>query len=115
MIKREDIEKRVYDGRECVEFHVAMKFSDELVVDFKFMRTSIDKVWEVEAVLPPAGSFGYEVMHDSFYIFKDNQPLEFIASVGLRKLNMSVIQKVSDFMEMTTGFSKVLGDIAGEV
>lgn len=115
MLKREDIEKRVYNDRECVEFHIAMKFSDELVVDFKFTKADIDKIWEVEAVLPPAGSFGYEVMHDSFYIFKDNQPLEFIASVGLRKLNMSVIQKVSDFMEMTTGFSKVLGDMAGEV
>lgn len=115
MLKREDIEKRVYDGRDCVEFHVVMKMSDELTMDFKFKKSEVEKVWEIEAVIPASGSFGYEVAHELFYIFKDNQPLEFIATVGLRKFNLSVMQKVSDFMLMNSEITKVLGDTAGNL
>lgn len=110
-IKRKDIVKRVYDGRDCVEFSLKLGFTRELMLDFKFTKMAeLDpKLWKVETVIPEVGAFGPIVVLDTFVVFKPDQPLEFIAEVGLRKLNATVFQVMTDMMAMNSGISELLG------
>lgn len=117
-IKRQDIVKRVYEDRECVEFSLKLVFTSDLAIDFKFtkqQKIDPDKVWRVEAVIPPVGAFSAVVVSELFMVFKKDQPLEFIAEVGLRKLNMSVFQMMTDMMVMNSGLSEILGVSAEQV
>lgn len=117
-IKRQDIVKRVYEDRECVEFSLKLVFTSDLAIDFKFtkqQKIDPDKVWRVEAVIPPVGAFSAVVVSELFMVFKKDQPLEFIAEVGLRKLNMSVFQMMTDMMTMNSGLSEILGVSAEQV
>lgn len=111
-IKRQDIVKRVYDGKDCVEFSLKLGFTRELVLDFKFTKmveVDPDKFWKVETVIPAVGAFGPVVVLDTFMVFKPDQPLEFIAEVGLRKLNATVFQVMTDMMAINSGISELLG------
>lgn len=111
-IKRQDIAKRVYDGRDCIEFSLKLSFTRELVLDFKFTKmveVDPDKLWKVETVIPQVGAFCPVVVLDTFMVFKPDQPLEFIAEVGLRKLNATVFQVMTDMMAMNSGISELLG------
>lgn len=111
-IKRQDIVKRVYDGKDCVEFSLKLGFTRELVLEFKFTKMvelDPDKLWKVETVIPEVGAFSPVVVLDTFVVFKPDQPLEFIAEVGLRKLNATVFQVMTDMMAMNSGISELLG------
>lgn len=116
-IKRQDIVKRVYDGKDCVEFSLKLGFTRELVLEFKFTKmVELDpKLWKVETVIPQAGAFSPVVVLDTFMVFKPDQPLEFIAEVGLRKLNATVFQFMTDMMAMNSGISELLGVPAEQV
>lgn len=117
-IDRKSLDKRVYDGRDCVEFSLKIGFTKKLVLDFKFTKMvefDPDKFWKIETVIPPVGAFGPVVVLDTFMVFKPDQPLEFIAEVGLRKLNATVFQVMTDMMAMNSGISELLGEDTSQV
>lgn len=117
-IDRKSLDRRVYDGRDCVEFSLKVNFTRDLTLDFKFSKVLDNEpsmLWSVSTVIPSVGAFGPIVVAEAFSVFKKDQPLEFIAEVGLRKLNMTVFQVMADMMAMNSGISELLGEDASRV
>lgn len=111
-IDRKSLDRRVYDGRDCVEFSLKVNFTRDLTLDFKFSKVldnELSMLWSVSTVIPSVGAFGPIVVAEAFSVFKKDQPLEFIAEVGLRKLNATVFQVMTDMMAMNSGISELLG------
>lgn len=117
-IKRQSLDRRVYNERDCVEFSLKVNFTKDLVLDFKFSKVLNNEpstLWRVDTVIPPVGAFGSVVVSEAFSVFKKDQPLEFIAEVGLRKLNMTVFQVMADMMAINSGISELLGEDTSQV
>lgn len=108
-VSREDITKMVHDGRECVEFSIKKKFTDDLELEFKFERSKFNnKFWEVSTVYKSCDMLSPSVVSAGYSVYMSDQPLVDVASIGFQVIIPVFIQASSDMHAVVSGLSKMV-------
>lgn len=108
-VSRGEITKMVHDGRKCVEFSIKKKFTDDLVLEFKFERSKFDdKLWEVSTVFKSSEMLSPSVVSACYPVYMSDQPLVDVASIGFQVIIPVFIQASSDMQAVVSGLSKMV-------
>lgn len=111
MIRLKDLQNRVYSGKQCVRFDVAIPASDNKFVLAQFTRAqyegAADNEWNMRLVLNRTRDKDSEVYNFGYIMPKSNLPLELIAATGLKYLQLYIKEEV----QMKSNMDFAIGEI----
>ena len=86
MIRLKDLQNRVYSGKQCVRFEVAIPIDDKRfnMAQFTKVALSSDCHWNMRIITNRTREKDSEVYNFGYIMPRDNLPLELIAATGLK-------------------------------
>lgn len=90
MIKQQELEGRVYEGRELTAFRYLMRVGegDDLKIEFNYRREA-EGMWSCFAFMPDSGFFGDEVFRVEYGVPKGSS-MAFIAAIALNSFAQAI-------------------------
>lgn len=111
MLKREDLKNRVYSGKHCVRFEVAIPIGDNRYKLAQFCKeqnpNADQETWSMRILFDRTRDKDTEVYTFSYILPKANIPLELIAATGLRYFQLRLKEEIQSKSNMDF----VLGDM----
>lgn len=92
MISFKDLQNKVYSGKQCVRFEVAIQVEDKTYVLAQFTKVqhehTLSNEWNMRIILNRTRDKDTEVYNFGYIMPRDNLPLELIAATGLRYMQL---------------------------
>lgn len=98
MISFKNLQNKVYSGKQCVRFEVAIEVKDKSYVMAQFVNVGYNKPvrneWNMRLILNRTRDKDTEVYNFGYVMPRDNIPLELIAATGLRYLQLYLKEEI---------------------
>lgn len=111
MIRLKDLQNKVYSGKQCVRFEVAIPKDDKRFVLAQFTRIqhegSTSNEWNMRLILNRTRDKDSEVYSFGYIMPRDSLPLELIAATGLRYLQLYLKEEI----QMKSNMDFAIGEI----
>lgn len=112
MIRLNDLQNRVYSGKDCMRFEYELKVSDNKTAIAMFKREVEDvNMWTMQLVIGRTRDKDSEVYNFTYILPKVNVSLELVAATGLKYLQLHIKEEI----QMKSELDFLLGTITDGV
>lgn len=111
MIKQQELDGRIYKGKELVGFRYLMVVSEDdgLIIEFTYRKLAPD-AWMCFAFMPDSGFFGDETFRTE-YTVPAGSSMAFIAAVGLNSFSQAITDRHEVESVLAMRASKASNDV----